>query len=81
MITLVWSNEHNAWWRPGSLGYSQDIREAGVFSETQARMIVARATTVQKWDTPPSELPVRLMDLPEAAQALVGQAYGRRGTE
>lgn len=71
---LVWSNEHVAWWRPGRSGYTMDIREAGVYSETEARDIVAQATLVQEWDKSiPNELPVRLADLPEEARALVGR--------
>jgi hypothetical protein len=79
MITLIWSNEHVAWWRPGRSGYTMDIRQAGVYSETEAREIVAQATHVYRWDSSiPFELPVRLADLPAEARALVGTAYGRQ---
>lgn len=27
---LIWSNEHGAWWRPKSLGYTRIIGEAGI---------------------------------------------------
>lgn len=28
---LIWSGEHNAWYRPGAQGYTDDIAKAGVF--------------------------------------------------
>lgn len=28
----IWSNEHNAWWKPNYCGYTQDINKAGVYT-------------------------------------------------
>ena len=28
---LIWSGEHNAWYRPEAHGYTEDIAQAGVF--------------------------------------------------
>lgn len=41
---LVWSNEHQAWWRSGNRGYTRYIEEAGRYSEAAANAIVADAT-------------------------------------
>ena len=33
---LVWSNEHNCWWRPGAQGYTNHIADAGRYSRDEA---------------------------------------------
>ena len=40
---FIWSIEHNAWWKPQSLGYTRNIREAGMYEEAQAKQIVKMA--------------------------------------
>ena len=44
---LIWSIEHTAWWRPAQVGYTRDLPEAGRYSESEAREILARANTVE----------------------------------
>jgi hypothetical protein len=44
---LIWSIEHDAWWRPAHAGYTRQIEEAGVYPEQEAARIVARANLVQ----------------------------------
>lgn len=39
---LVWSEEHGGWWRPGSLGYTRSIKEAGRYSFKRAFEIEAQ---------------------------------------
>lgn len=39
MNYLIWSNEHGAWWRPGSFGYTSDIAEAGRYGKDEATRI------------------------------------------
>lgn len=41
---LLWSQRHAAWWKPSAAGYTDDVDEAGRFSETDAvRHVVASA--------------------------------------
>ena len=40
---VIWSHEHNAWWRPGHAGYTRLFREAGRYPYDEARSICARA--------------------------------------
>ncbi len=35
----IWSFEHNAWWRGGEWGYTNDIGEAGIYSHEVANKI------------------------------------------
>ena len=43
MEFLIWSIEHGAWWRPGGMGYTRRLDEAGRYSSTEAEAIVRRA--------------------------------------
>lgn len=36
---MIWSNEHNAWWRPNSCGYTDLIEQAGLYSYDEAKSI------------------------------------------
>lgn len=40
---LIWSVEHNAWWKQSKYGYSNDLSEAGLFSKEEASDIVEEA--------------------------------------
>jgi hypothetical protein len=31
IYVLIWSNEHSAWWKPNSCGYTSDRSEAGAY--------------------------------------------------
>jgi len=44
MRFLVWSNEHQMWWRGGQRGYTAYIEEAGRYERGEAEGIVSRAT-------------------------------------
>lgn len=60
---LVWSNEHNAWWRPNRQGYTINRRVAGRYTRDEAISICAHAR--DGWGTGtalPSEIPVRAAD-------------------
>lgn len=68
---LVWSNEHNAWWRANSAGYSRSILGAGLYSRDEALSIAATSRDGWRVDRAPDELPVALADIPpEIAAAL-----------
>lgn len=58
-IYLIWSNEHNAWWRPNRNSYTTDISKAGRYSLEMAIEICNGAN--YGWDTDreiPNELPI-----------------------
>lgn len=40
MKVLIWSNEHESWWRPNSQGYSPNISRAGLYEREEAESIV-----------------------------------------
>jgi len=40
---LIYSNEHGAWWKPDSRGYTRSIDEAGRYTEEEARDICNEA--------------------------------------
>lgn len=63
---LVWSNEHGAFWRPDSMGYTSDIKQAGRYTQGQAR----RCCDSGKLD--PDGKPEEVMMLaPEAVDAAI----------
>ena len=43
---LIWSYEHDAWWRPGAWGYTRELAEAGRYSGAEAERIIQRANVV-----------------------------------
>jgi hypothetical protein len=40
---VVWSIEHDAWWRPAREGYTRFVEEAGVYSADDSADIVSKA--------------------------------------
>lgn len=40
---LIWSNQHNAYWGPGSCGYTRDVDKAGRYSTANAARICESA--------------------------------------
>ena len=65
---VVWSNEHRAWWRPNSSGYTRHVERAGRYTRDEALSISFKARN--GWDRYelPSEIAVRIQDLPDWAQ-------------
>lgn len=64
---LIWSNEHRAWWRPNSCGYTVHVRAAGRYSRKEAVEISSRAHDGWTEGEPPPEIPVRLEDVMECS--------------
>lgn len=50
----VWSMEHNAWWKAAWGGYTQDKKEAGIYSYEEAMKIVREANE-HRGEKPPNE--------------------------
>ncbi len=44
---LVWSIQHNSWWRPAEFGYTSKIKEAGTYTEKEAKDICIKANVVK----------------------------------
>lgn len=40
---VIWSFEHDAWWKPGRSGYTQDLYQAGLYTAEDAARIVEDA--------------------------------------
>lgn len=62
---LIYSREHQMWWRPLSRGYTKNICEAGRYSREYAEVICHEAGDLAR-DFGPAEF---LMLAPEAADA------------
>jgi hypothetical protein len=81
---LIWSNEHVAWWRPESCGYTVSIADAGRYSRDDAMKICKGANYGFMQDTEnPNEIPVLEADAVETMgarpyQRIVGQRRVRR---
>ena len=58
---LIWSNEHQLWWRPNNRGYRSDLNQAGRYARSEALEICATARG--GWGDGvgkvPDEIPVR----------------------
>jgi hypothetical protein len=46
-LSVIWSIEHDAWWRPGWAGYTPVLAEAGRYDQAGADEILARANFVK----------------------------------
>ena len=42
----IWSIEHDAWWMPGSHGYTKVSANAGKYTESEAIKLVTQANIV-----------------------------------
>ncbi|HEY9410982.1 MAG TPA: hypothetical protein VIP77_15495 [Jiangellaceae bacterium] len=57
-VWLVWSNEHDAWWKPNRCGYHHDVWQAGRYSERDAAGICRSAAHGWRGGSPPPEVMV-----------------------
>jgi hypothetical protein len=46
MTFVIWSIEHDAWWRPAEIGYTRVLGEAGLYEQEDAARIVRQANIV-----------------------------------
>lgn len=67
---LIWSNEHRAWWRPKSCGYTKFVSAAGRYPRDEALLICKNSREGWRTGEVPPEVPVRVEDLPEGALPL-----------
>lgn len=77
---LVWSNQHRAWWRPNSCGYTTDIRSAGRYSRDEAISISGQSR--DGWGKPndlPEELAIPISALPKNIRAALPPIPGEVG--
>jgi hypothetical protein len=44
---LLWSNKHQMWWRPDGRGYTEEITEAGAYTEARAVSAVTQSALCQ----------------------------------
>lgn len=44
---LIWSNEHDGWWKPNAWGYTKLIAEAGRYKFASASAVCMQANIVQ----------------------------------
>lgn len=52
----IWSYKHDSWWRWNSRGYTTDIKQAGLYTEKDARKICDSANAYQPADKPHEEM-------------------------
>lgn len=72
MITdpwVVWSFEHDAYWKPNRVGYTQHVLEAGVYTKEEAHEIEAKAE-------PGNELALHLYIVLDVAAGPNGRPLG-----
>jgi len=60
MRFCVWSNEHRAWWRPKSCGYTVDREKAGEYTLKRAKEICDGANRGITDNKTPDEIIVRI---------------------
>lgn len=55
---VIWSKEHNGWWRPGRMGYTDCLFEAGRYSKAEAHEIMKKANIMWDGQGMPEEMAV-----------------------
>ena len=64
---LIWSYEHDAWWKPNSMGYTRKYLEAGRYSEKEAERICKQADIGRRLLS--SVMPPEIMVIENVAEA------------
>lgn len=60
---LIWSNEHQAWWRPNSRGYTLSVEAAGRYERDEALTIASRSRDGWFAGEAPPEIAIREEDV------------------
>lgn len=47
-VYVIWSFEHQAWWRPGAMGYTGNLEHAGRFDAREAGDIVTNSILAEE---------------------------------
>lgn len=76
---LIWSNEHNAWWGPGSCGYAPGLTGAGTYTREEALRICRDAIPTAAHVRRIAEIPVRFTDVSEFIRGAMIPASIMRG--
>lgn len=74
---VIWSNEHQAWWKAGRHGYSVDFEQAGRYSRADALMICADARGGWSPCKPPPEIALPLRDAMEVERTTSMRRFGK----
>jgi hypothetical protein len=69
---LIWSHEHDAWWRPARRDYTDDVAFAGRYAEAEARSILAKSSYGWRKGQLPKEVIVPA-DSPDLDMAVVDE--------
>lgn len=64
---LIWSNEHGAFWRPRSCGYTRKVEEAGRYSKEEAQKICDNAGYRSGSELPDDVPPEIMVPSPDTA--------------
>ena len=60
---LIWSNEHQLWWRPGSMGYTSSVDEAGRYERQEALDIASGSRDGWFYGEAPPEIAISETDV------------------
>lgn len=60
---LIWSNEHQAWWRQNSAGYTMLVEDAGRYSRDEALKIASDARNGWRAGQAPPEIAISEADV------------------
>lgn len=67
MKFLIWSNEHEGWWRPNRQGYTAHKHQAGFYTFDEAVNICIDANEFQEFGEKPNEMMFPVKPRPEPA--------------
>jgi len=69
----IWSNEHQAWWRPAERGYTGFLHEAGRYPQRMADRIIEQANHYLSEHSFPNEVAIPVINdyLPRRALGIL----------